>query len=174
MRVTTDDLIRNREPDDLSRLTLGELRALREACQEVEYGFSYARRVVQGRLDTVLAELARRNGGDGSDRELLEILPGILASNVRGPGLPRPTRDLEPPEWADGLVADLDDALTPQHLADIADLPMSELTAAAERIAHLEREISAERHSLHQRIDRLQEELIGRYRDGAPVDDLLT
>jgi hypothetical protein len=173
MRVNPEDLIRTNEPDDLSALPMAELRAFRNAFQEVESGFSYARRVVQGRLDTVMAELDRRVGGDTSELDLIRILPKVLAANVRGPGLPRPTRDIDPPEWADDLLVELDEALTPRQLADIEDFGEGELTAAAERIAALERDISEARTRLHRRIDRLQEELIGRYREGASVDDLL-
>lgn len=173
MRVNAEDLIRTDEPDDLSTLSMVELRAFRDAFQEVENGLSYARRVVQGRLDTVMAELDRRAGGNTSEVDLIRILPEVLAANVRGPGLPRPTCDIDPPEWADDLLIELDEALTPRQLADIDTFGEGELTVAAERIAAFEREISEACTRLHKRIDRLQEELIGRYREGASVDDLL-
>lgn len=38
----------------------------------------------------------------------------------------------------------------------------------------LERRLSDSRRDLHRRIDRIQDELVGRYRSGASVDDLLS
>ena len=67
----------------------------------------------------------------------------------------------------------LDRLLTPAQLSHLSDLDDVELLAAAESIAGLERDLSASRHDLHRRIDRVQEELVGRYRSGASVDDLL-
>jgi hypothetical protein len=148
-----------------------ELRAYRDAFQDIELGLSYARRVVQGRLDTVEAELGRRAGDDGGD--LLQILPDVLAAHVRGPGLPRPTRDIDPPPWADEILVELDEALTPNELAGIDTLETPRLIESAARIGEIEQEISAARSQMHGRIDRVQEELISRYRAGATVDDLL-
>lgn len=173
MRFTPEDLIAANEPEDLTAPSMVELRAFRDAYQEVENGLSYVRRVVQGRLDTILAELDRRGGGSSSGIDLIQLLPEVLSSNVRGPGLPRPTRDLDLPAWTDDLIVELDEALTPRQLATTEDLSDLELTTAAERIAELEHDISEARSRLHRRIDRIQEELIGRYRAGASVDDLL-
>lgn len=175
MDVQPDDILPEAEPDDLSKLSMGELRAFRDALQEVEDGYSYARRVVQGRLDTLLAELALHSGaGDPTDGGLLQVLPDALASNVRGPGLPRPTRELEPPAWADRLLADLDEAVSPSTMAELEHTDTERLAEMIEQVSVLERELSAARTTLHVRIDRLQEELISRYRAGAKVDDLLT
>jgi hypothetical protein len=172
MRVTPEDLIVVNEPEDLSAPSMVELRAFRDAYQEVENGLSYVRRVVQGRLDTILAELGRR-GGEPSEVDLIHLLPEVLSANVRGAGLPRPTRDFDPPAWTDDLTAELDEILTPRQMGELDQLDNTMLTAAAERIAKLEVEVSEARTRLHGRIDRIQEELISRYRDGASVDDLL-
>lgn len=174
MRVTPEDLIKVDEPEDLGACSMAELRAFRDACGEVENGLSYARRLVQGRLDTILAELSRRAGDDPGGTDLIELLPVVLSVNVRGPGLPRPTREIDPPEWTDDLLVELDEALGPARLAVLEELPDAELSGAVERIAVLEGEISEARSALHDRIDRIQEELIGRYRAGASVDDLLS
>jgi hypothetical protein len=48
------------------------------------------------------------------------------------------------------------------------------LTAAAGRIGEFEKDLSDARREIHQRIDRVQDQLVGRYRSGATVDDLLT
>ena len=173
MPIDLDALITVTEPEDLTACSLAALRAVRDAYQEVENGLSYARRTVQGRIDTVTVELDRRQEGtDGSD--LLSRLPEALAAHTRGPGLPRPVRDLEPPDWADGLLSGLDEVIPPSQLGSLGDLSAEALGAAAGRIGELERELSEARREIHRRIDRVQDEIVGRYRSGATVDDLLT
>jgi hypothetical protein len=51
---------------DLVLLRLPELRALRRQAQQHEADLSYVRRLLQGRIDILRAELARR-GGSGAD-----------------------------------------------------------------------------------------------------------
>lgn len=171
MRIELEELITITEPSDLSQCSLAELRVVRDHYQDVENGLSYARRIVQGRLDTVSVELERRGGSGTGD--LIERLPDALAAHTRGPGLPRPIRDLEPPEWADTLLVELDEVLSPSQLADIAELDDTDLATAAARIGDVERDLSSMRHEVHRRIDWVQDELVGRYRSGATVDDLL-
>ena len=71
---------------------------MRAECQEVETGLSFLRRVVQGRLDIVAAELARRrDGGEPADlAALVEQLPTILADHLRAPGNGRLPNTLGP------------------------------------------------------------------------------
>jgi hypothetical protein len=45
---------------------------------------------------------------------------------------------------------------------------------AAERISAIEKDLSRTRSQLHTRIERIQGELIARYRGGAGVEDLLS
>jgi len=167
-----DELITITEPSDLSVCTLADLRVIRDHYQDLENGLSYARRMVQGRLDTVTVELERRREGLQSE-DLMHRLPEALAAHTRGPGLPRPVRDIDPPEWADGIVFELDQILTPVDLGNIGDLSDDQLELAALKISDLERDLSAARHEMHRRIDHVQDELVGRYRSGATVDDLL-
>lgn len=171
MHTDLDELITIPAPDDLGGCTLAELRTIRDHHQEVENGVSYARRMVQGRLDTVVVEIERRREGGGP--ELLERLPDALAAHSRGPGLPRPMPDLEPPAWADRLLVPADELLPAAGGRQLDQLDDSELERLAEGLAALERELSSMRHDLHRSIDRVQDELVGRYRSGAPVDDLL-
>lgn len=172
MRIHPDSLV-DREPEDLAALSITDVRTWREALQQVEYGYSYARRVVQGRLDTLLGELERRRTG-APDADLVEVIPETLGQKIRGPGLPRPTRDLEPPDWADELVAELEEIVPAGRLAGLHELDVDTLADAAQRISTLEHELSQARSLLHERIDRVQAELISRYREGAGVEDLLT
>src|SRR3546814_1843983 len=48
---------------DLAERSIGDVRAMRAECQEVESGMSLLRRLVQGRLDIVGLELRRRATG---------------------------------------------------------------------------------------------------------------
>lgn len=173
MRNQPEELTSHPEPADLSTCSMPELRAIRDHYQGVEHGLSYARRIVQGRLDTVAVELERREDG-GDEGELIGRLPEALAAHTRAPGLPRPVRELDPPDWADQLLVEVDEILSPGELGRLADIDSPILTAAAARIGEFERQLSALRADVHQRIDRVQDELVGRYRDGASVDDLLT
>lgn len=174
MRIELDQLITIDEPADLGACSLADLRTIRDHYQDVENGLSYARRIVQGRLDTVTAELERRSESGSASDDLIRRLPEALATHTRGPGLPRPIRDLEPPAWADELLVELDEVLSPGQLGDITELEPSQLVDAARRIGDLEREVSGMRHEIHRRIDRVQDQLVGRYRAGATVDDLLS
>lgn len=173
MRIQPEELIVGHEPDELTELDMAALRAWRERLQTVEYGYSYARRVTQGRLDTLLGELERRRSGD-AEADLVQTMSATLGTHISGPGLPRPTRDLEPPDWADELVAELDDIMSPSQLAALHEVDLDTLADAAQRTSTLEHELSQARASMHKRIDRVQAELIARYRDGAGVDDLLS
>jgi hypothetical protein len=174
VHIDLDELITITAPEDLSGCSMADLRSIRDHYQEVENGLSYARRIVQGRLDTVALELERRGDADGGvGDDLIQRLPEALAAHTRGPGSPRRMPDLEPPDWAHDLLAGADAALAPSQLARLSELDEAELDTALAALGDLERELSAARHEMHQSIDRLQDELVSRYRSGAPVDDLL-
>ncbi len=173
VQLDLDDLITIDAPADLSGCTLGDLRAIRDHHQDVENGLSYARRVVQGRMDTLAVELEMRNDGAVTD-DLLRRLPDALAAHSRGPGLPRPMPDLEPPAWAHDLLGGVDEIITPAQLADISDMDDDQIALAAAEMGEVEQQLSTKRHELHRIIDRIQDELVGRYRQGASVDDLLS
>ena len=164
-------------PRDLSSVEswpIEDVRSARAELQEVETGLSYVRRVVQGRLDIVNAELARRrDGGDPADlRSLIEELPSILGEHLRAPGIGRlPTGlgegsvdpDLEARLAQDAVVGD-----------DLPGLSTEDLSALGDRLGDLEREVSGRRRELFASIDALQAELTRRYRTGeADVESLL-
>lgn len=172
VRTQPEDLIVEHEPEDLAGLDMAELRQWRERLQTVEYGYSYARRVVQGRLDTLMGELERRRTGT-ADPGLVETMSETMGKHISGPGLPRPTRELEPPEWADDLLGELEDIMGPAELSRLREIDLDDLADAAQRTSTFEHELSAARGVLHKRIDKVQAELIDRYRRGAGVEDLL-
>jgi hypothetical protein len=162
------------ELDDLEHRPIEEVRAARAACQQVENGLSYLRRIVQGRLDIVAAELERRQaGGDPHDvSRLIEQLPSILADHLRAPGLGRLPSGLGQGE-VDAELASRVDAVVGE-VDDLAEVSDEQLTAARDRLTDLEHEISERRRAEFARIDALQAELTRRYRAGeASVESLL-
>ncbi len=168
-----DALIDVDTPDDLAAASMDELRRARNELQEVENGLSYARRIVQGRLDTVAAESERRSAGSTADSTIVDRLPSALAAGTRAAGLPRPPQDLEPPEWVDALVAELDTIVGPAELGRLGELDADRLRGVTDGLAGVEQAVSAARREVHARIDVVQGELVERYRAGASVDDLL-
>ena len=101
------------------------------------------------------------------------VFPNALAAHTRGPGLPRPGRELDPPSWADDIVASADRMLGATALADLSSVPEADLAVAVSSIAELEREVSGSRREVQRRMDRVQDEIVARYQAGASVDDLL-
>ena len=172
MDVTVEQLITFDEPADLAACPLAELRSLRDAYQEVEHGLSYARRIVQGRLDTVAVEFERRAEND-PDTDLVHRLPSALAAHTRGPGLPRPGQELDPPAWSDEIVSEADRILGSHAVAGLSNVAEPELVETMTALADLERDVSTVRRDVQRRMDRVQDEIVARYQAGASVDDLL-
>ncbi len=152
-RLTTDGLL-----DEVEQWDVGRVRELRDACRETEARVSYQRRVAQGRLDIARAERERR----GSGGDLVDALPSILAD--RPTGQPRSDRALD---LIDPGEEDLDTEGIP-----LGTLPDLDDDALEELIGHLtaaERELSRSRRALLDNLDRLQAELVKRYREGSAV-----
>jgi hypothetical protein len=171
--------------DGLETRSMDDLRSARGELQEAEDAVSYVRRVVQGRLDIVGAERERRSGsadgGSGSSGEehgsIVEDLPGILADPAhsgRGAGTGRLPMHLGPGAGADALVAEVDREVDPNRLMELDTISDAELGSLTDALASIERQLSDQRHQLHQRLDALQAEMVRRYRSGeANVDNLL-
>ncbi|WP_197085023.1 RsiG family protein [Saccharothrix sp. ST-888] len=178
---------------DLAGLDLDELRMLRRDAQEQEADLSYLRRLLQGRLDILQAELERRrvhpgaaagapagveNGGGSTEAgaepvALLDRLAAILADTPSVVRRPARHVTLGPPRGeqyqreADALIGDV-------QLADLAAHPTADLLAAVERLAEHEREVSGRRQILQRTADGCSAEMTRRYREGeARVEDLL-
>lgn len=172
VRVVLESLLDDIDPGVISQRDIGELRDLRDRCQAIESGLSLSRRLVQGRLDIVIAEMQRRS--TGREGALLEALPEVLAQHTRGSGTPRPVRDTELPAFTDDIAEALDEILPAEQLGRLDSLDADELEAIVGRLEAFEQQVSRKRHELHRVIDDLQEEIVGRYRSGAAsVDDLL-
>lgn len=156
--------------DHLQDRTAAELRAMRDRCEEEENRVSYARRILQGRVDLVRAEAMRRERGTLAD-EILEALPDVLSdrgARAANPAQVRLPRRLVPPELDD---MPLDESGT----LDLGGRSDEELRELAARLAEHERELSRLRRQLFDVIDKLQAELADRYRSGAAsVSELLS
>jgi hypothetical protein len=166
-RVLAEDFL-----EGLQTRPLPEVREMRGEAEQEEVDLSYLRRLIQGRLDILRAELNRRDSA--STKSLLDSLPGILADEPRAParGLGRhvtvqPSRADSHRRYVEALVADVD-------LSDTSARSTDELAHALRTLSEEEREISAKRRSVQQVMDACSAEITRRYREGeADVDSLL-
>lgn len=163
---------------DLEQLPMADLRGKRDACAELETDLSYLRRLAQARIDLISAESERRNLGLSAPEPeaLVEQLPQILGEHERAGGPGRLPAFFAPAEGAqDSLAARVDQFCPSDQLGSLANLPMDRLEGLLAGLKSLERDVSNERRALHDIQDRIQEELVRRYRSGeASVDALLT
>lgn len=176
MAVDLDHLLEPGYLGDLRARSMEEIRRMRAECQEVETGLSLLRRVVQGRLDIIGVELARRaEGGDPADLPaLIAALPDVLSDRTGPSGAGRLVQLMAPGEMPGDLEAELDRIVSPGQMADLPSQSEEELRRIGRELAELERRVSAQRQQLFDRIDALQAEITRRYRDGeASVDSLL-
>lgn len=163
----------------LAGLSLSELRAKRSACAELETDLSYLRRLAQARVDLIVAERERRRLGPSraapAPEALVQQLPQILSEHTHAEGRGRLPEFFAPAEGAQvSLYARVEELLPYDKLASLATLGPTELEDLLARLSGLERDVSSERRRLHDIQDRLQEELVRRYRSGeASVDTLL-
>jgi len=155
----------------LGQLSLDELRDRRRDAEQEETDLSYLRRLLQGRLDILRAELARR---DGAETDLVQALPRILADDSSGSprGLGRhiaaePSRADAHRRHLEALVADVDlsnpgghDDTSLRHLVDVLVTEEHKVSEARREVQHV--------------MDALTNEVTRRYREGdADPSDLL-
>ncbi|WP_445064293.1 RsiG family protein [Streptomyces sp. SAS_281] len=155
---------------ELAALRLPELRALRRDAQRDEADLSYVRRLVQGRIDILKAELARRRDPESPvvDRlsEILADAPSPQRSSARHVTLSTPRSD-EYRKLAAETLAEVE-------LSDLDARTDEELHTAMGRLVRYEQQVSRRRHRLQRTADGCGAEIARRYRDGeAQVDDLL-
>jgi hypothetical protein len=157
--------------DGLASLPLSEVRELRDQAEQEEADLSYLRRLLQGRVDIINAELARRRGDAAGS--IIDQLPRILAderSPARGLGrhtVIEPSRVDEHRRLVERLVGDSD-------LSALAGRTAEQLEETLERFGDQERQISEQRHAVQIVMDAAAHEITRRYRDGeADVSALL-
>jgi len=158
--------------DGLSDLPIAEVRQRRTDAEQEEVDLSYLRRMVQGRLDILRAELNRRDSS--SNQTLVEGLAAILADEPRAParGLGRhstiePSRADSHRRYVEALVADVD-------LSDVSARSTDEVAHAMRTLSEEEQGISTKRRAVQDVMDACSAEITRRYRDGeADVATLL-
>lgn len=168
MAARVEQVLADPDLERVGELDTAALRRLRQACEAEEHRVSYARRILQGRIDVLRSEAAGRDGGEVLG--VLERLPTVLADGgQRGdfdPATARPPARLEP--------GDLGDDVDVEGPVDVTRLDDAELEQLAARYADQERTLSGLRRRLFDVIDRLQAEIADRYRQGtASVSELL-
>lgn len=151
-----------------SDMDVAQLRRMRDECEVEERRVSYARRILQGRIDVLRSEASRRD--TGGSLGVLGRLADVLADHDTRPFDPATAR---PPSTVD--PGDLGDDVDLSGPADVTALDDDELTALADQYAQQEATLSSLRRRLFDVIDRLQSEIADRYRSGdASVSQLLT
>ncbi|MHB1987595.1 MAG: RsiG family protein [Acidimicrobiales bacterium] len=193
MSLTGEDLSELCSPsylDGLDEAPVTDLRQRRDACQHAELVLSYVRRVIQGEIDLVLAELALRADGGVSDiGRLVEELPSILASpaptGAEPAHLPIETiaavsdsvQDLDLEELfaqllsSEQVASGLPGGLLPG--ANLCTFSEAELRTSLGRLQDEESSVSKKRRVLHEHIDDIQAAIVDRYKSGAADPDAL-
>ncbi len=165
-RVLAEDFL-----SGLPAQSIDDIRTLRAEAEQEEADVSYVRRMLQGRIDIINAELERRRGGSGAS--LVDALPRILADDRGEPHGLGQHRTVEPSRVdqhrrrVEALVADVDISNVTAHTDE-------ELTKALDTLAAEEKSTSETRRRIQVVVDACAAEITRRYREGeAAVDDLL-
>ncbi|MFI7586610.1 aerial mycelium formation protein [Spongisporangium articulatum] len=153
----------------LADLELADIRARRMEADQEEVDLSYARRLLQGRIDILKAEQEnRRTGrptpppGSRGDEAIVEALTRILADDRRGDhGLGKhmtatPSRVGEHRREAERAVADVGGS-------DVSGMDDLQLTDAVEGLTAIERTVSRSRRQVQNVVDTLTAEIARRY-----------
>jgi hypothetical protein len=105
----------------------------------------------------------------------VDDLPKILGDHVHAPGLGRLPVLMGPGQLDSELESRLEAVLPEARLGVLPEIPDEELESSAQGLTDLERTISSQRRAVFDVLDRLQEEIVRRYRTGeATVDSLLS
>lgn len=164
--------------EGVGALDRDELRRRRQLAEQEEVDLSYARRLLQGRLDLMRAQQARLAAGTvagpRSDADLARELSDALTDD--GPradhGLGRhlnldPSRVGEHRRTAEQAVADL-------GASDPSSLDEQAIAHGIEHLEMIERAVSDSRHRVQLVMDVLTAEVARRYRTGeSRVEDVL-
>jgi len=156
----------------LPEMGLEEIRTRRAEAEQEEVDLSYARRLLQGRLDILRAEQESRATDGGvireprTDIEIVGALARILADGPRTDhgmgrylGNVEPSRVGEHRREAERAVADVGAS----DLAALTDLALAE---AIDHLGDIERRVSRTRRSVQVVVDSLTEEIARRYATG--------
>ena len=150
----------------LESLDLEEVRSRRSMCDDLDVELSYYRRMLHGRMDLLAFELRRRAGEE--EQTLLEALPKILTEGAYNPGSGLADRNIpvDVPDIPSPGRRLIDRALDDGFLADLPSMEDDDLSSTQRFLQEVEVEVSQQRQSVHRALDRLQEEITRRYREG--------
>lgn len=157
----------------LAKRPIEDVRAMRSETEQEETDLSYLRRLLQGRLDILRAEQARRRG-EGPGGSLIDALPGILADDRSAPrGFGRHAA-VEPSEL-DSHRRHVEALVTDAEVSDPGRHDDDTLARLVDVLDREEQEVSRNRRKVQAVMDACSAELGRRYREGAvDVGDLLT
>ena len=167
-RVLADDFLAQ-----ITTIGLDDVRALRHEAEQEEADLSYIRRLLQGRMDIIRAELRRRHG-DSGEGSLIDQLAGILSDGATGAphGLGRHVT-VEPSRVADHRRA-VEQLVSDAGISDVVHRSDVELADSLARLEDYERAVSSNRRKVQEVMDGCTAEIARRYQSGeASVDDLL-
>jgi hypothetical protein len=167
-----DKVLASNYLEGLEQLPLDEIRALRDDAGQEEADLSYLRRLLQGRIDIVTAELSRRGGG-GEESGLVGDLPRILADSSRGEARGMGRHQVAEPSNT-GSTRRAEEQLAAMDVTNLAEREDDEVHDLLDGIRATETDISARRRAVQGVFDAASAEITKRYRDGrADVGDLL-
>lgn len=155
--------------EGLADLTNDELHQRREDARLEEREVSYIRRLLQGRLDLLRAELERRRtgappGGPRADADLVDDLSSAMAEHPPGV-MSRHLVDVEPPDQAQRRRA-AEVAVADVRLSDPSAMDDEELEQVVAHLDALERRASATRRAVITVLDTLGSEVQRRVVEG--------
>lgn len=152
--------------DGLGDIPIERLREMRDECREGEMELSFERRLCQARIDILSAELDRRAGrGEG---DLMSRLPAILATEA-GEGsatLPSRAPDFSVPRNADVPRRRVEEIVGEQTLSKLSTIPTEEVEAIMASLKEWETGVSARRKVVQEVMDKVQSEVVRRYKSG--------
>lgn len=151
--------------NDAATLLTPKLRSKRDECRALEAELSYARRLLQGKIDILASELKRRaEGGEPGIDDLVGRLPAILAEEPHNRSGAQRLLDSELPANAGHFRREAERLAT--GLAQSENLAVGELAEIVEQLSEAERKVSEDRRLAQKIIDGLNAELVRRYRKG--------
>lgn len=160
------------ESIDLTDLSLDDLRIKRREAEKHEQDLSFVRRLLQGRIDIIKAEIRRR---EGNGDELIANLSAILSDTPGGAGQSKGRHvSIDGTDISHPIASQAHQALGGMSTTNLAAVSDEELMGTLAALTAHERSVSDARADLHKKIDGMGSELTRRYREGsAQVDDLL-
>ncbi len=159
-RITAPEFIRG-----LSDLSLNDLRARRDDCLAEREYLSLFRRLVQGRIDILGAEVGRRRRGDEPSTLVEHVAEAMSNATPQGTVRGEAIRLTVPPEDATEAHGRLEQLVGDASISDPRSLSEEELGAALERLETEERSVSADRRRVLDVHDALQDELKRRFKE---------